>query len=114
MGRGTIRVAVSLERLQATIIRAALPPGKAPVGVPLGAGVGAGGVARAAVQESQGEEALPPAELSCKVRVKGWEGRTWWPFGLGLCVVRSVKGRGKKRVGHSRSYRYEVMLLLCA
>ncbi|CAM9650344.1 unnamed protein product, partial [Laminaria digitata] len=41
LGRGTIRVAVSLERLQATIIRAALPPGKAPVGVPLGAGVGA-------------------------------------------------------------------------
>lgn len=83
MGRGTIRVAVSLERLQATIIRAALPPGKAPVGVPLGAGVGAGGVARAAVQESHGEEALPPAELSCKVRVKdGKEGRkdveTFW------------------------------------
>lgn len=84
MGRGTIRVAVSLERLQATIIRAALSPGKAPVGVPLGAGVGAGGVARAAVQESHGEEALPPAELSCKVRVKEWErkeGRTWRPYG---------------------------------
>lgn len=85
MGRGTIRVAVSLERLQATIIRAALPPGKAPVGVPLGAGVGAGGVARAAVQESQGEEA-PPAELSCKVRDKGRDGRAWRPFGLGLRV----------------------------
>eukprot|EP00903_Cladosiphon_okamuranus_P014373 g13344.t1 len=69
--RGTIRVAVSLERLQANIIRAALPPNRAPVGVPLGAGVGAGGVARAAVQEAKGEEALPPAELSCKVLWNG-------------------------------------------
>lgn len=60
---------MSLERLQANIIRAALPPNRAPVGVPLGAGVGAGGVARAAVQEAKGEEVLPPAELSCKVCV---------------------------------------------
>ncbi len=65
--RGTVRVAVSLERLQTNIIRAALPPNRAPVGVPLGAGVGAGGVARAARQEAKGEEVLPPAELSCKV-----------------------------------------------
>lgn len=65
--RGTVRVAVSLERLQASVIRAALPPNRAPVGVPLGAGVGAGGVARAAVQEAKGEEVMPPAELSCKV-----------------------------------------------
>lgn len=72
--RGTIRVAVSLERLQANIIRAALPPNRAPVGVPLGAGVGAGGVARAAVQEAKGEEVLPPAELSCKVCVFVREG----------------------------------------
>lgn len=73
--RGTIRVAVSLERLQANIIRAALPPNRAPVGVPLGAGVGAGGVARAAVQEAKGVEALPPAELSCKVCVGRGGGR---------------------------------------
>lgn len=60
---------MSLELLQATIIAAALPPNKAPVGVPLGGGVGAGGVARAAVHEADGEEVLPPAELSCKVSV---------------------------------------------
>lgn len=65
--RGTVRVAVSLERLQASVIRAALPPNRVPVGVPLGAGVGAGGVARVAVQEAKGEEVMPPAELSCKV-----------------------------------------------
>ena len=65
---------MSLERLQANIIRAALPPNRAPVGVPLGAGVGAGGVARAAVQEAKGEEVLPPAELSCKVCVLSWGG----------------------------------------
>lgn len=65
--RGTIRVAVSLERLQANIIRTALAANRVPVGVPWGAGVGAGGVARAAQQEAKGEEAVPPAELSCKV-----------------------------------------------
>lgn len=72
--RGTIRVAASLERLQANIIRAALLPNRVPVGVPgSSAGVGAGGVARAARNEAKGEEVLPPAEsppaeLSCKVK----------------------------------------------
>lgn len=64
--RGTIRVAVSLERLQANVISVALHPGELPAGVPLGAGVGAGGVARAAAKEATGED-VPPAELSCKV-----------------------------------------------
>jgi len=82
-------VAVSLEQLQANIIRAALPPNRAPVGVPLGAGVGAGGVARAAVQEAKGEEVLPPAELSCKVcRVLPSTHLTCrcWPI-VGSCIV---------------------------
>lgn len=85
MGRGTIRVTVSLERLQATIIRAALPLVKAPGGMPLGAGVGSGGVARAAVQEPHGDEALPPPELYCKVSLKGRKEKT------GRCFDHSAR-----------------------
>ncbi|CAN0034628.1 unnamed protein product, partial [Ectocarpus sp. 8 AP-2014] len=63
--RGTIRIAVSLERLQANIIRAALPPRRASVlGVPEG-------VTRTASSEAKGEEAAPPTELSCKVLWNG-------------------------------------------
>lgn len=82
---------MSLERLQANIIRAVLPPNRAPVGVPLGAGVGAGGVARAAVQEAKGEEALPPAELSCKVLWNGhdFSGPSRWDKVFCLTVAHN-------------------------
>lgn len=60
-------MAVSLERLQANVIGASLLPGELPPGVSLGAGVGAGGVARVAAKEASGED-VPPAELSCKVQ----------------------------------------------
>ncbi|CAN0276378.1 unnamed protein product, partial [Ectocarpus sp. 4 AP-2014] len=64
--RGTIRIAVSLERLQANIIRAALPPNRASVlGVPEGV------MRTAAFSEAKGEEAAPPTELSCKVLWNG-------------------------------------------
>lgn len=68
-GRGTIRIAVSLERLQANVIGAALLPSDPASGGPSGSAVGAGGVARMAAKEAMGED-LPPAELYCKV----W----WW------------------------------------
>lgn len=54
-------MAVSLERLQANIISAALEPG---AGLPEGASQGAGS---GATRDAKGEEGVPAAELSCKV-----------------------------------------------
>lgn len=72
LNKGTIRVGVSVEQLQAKIIGVDLARDARAGRVSLdadggGAGGVTGGVAGAACEEFKGEEASPPVELSCKV-----------------------------------------------